>query len=188
MRTARAQIPSVVGEYGSVGLVASLGLVIGLFCQPLLAAPGELPKIDFNRDVRPILSDHCYACHGPDENKRKAGLRLDNPESAYKELKSGHRAVVPGNLSKSSLVERILHTDLEEMMPPPESGKPLSKEKIELLQRWVREGATWNDHWSFIPPKRPSLPKVKDKTWPRNAVDFFILNRLEKEGFKPNAE
>ncbi|HAB15357.1 MAG TPA: DUF1553 domain-containing protein [Verrucomicrobiota bacterium] len=145
-------------------------------------------KVDFNRDVRPIFSDHCYACHGPDENKRKAGLRLDVEADAFKELKSGQRALVPGDAAKSSLVQRIFSTDPEEIMPPPKHGKPITAEQAALLERWVKEGAHWQKHWSFIPPERPPLPPVKDKRWPRNEIDFFVLARLEKDGLKPNPE
>ncbi len=146
------------------------------------------PQVDFNREVRPIFSEHCYACHGPDENKRKAGLRLDTQEGAFKELKSGNHALVSGNLTNSSLVERIVSTDDEEIMPPPKHNKPLKPEQIALLKRWVQEGAQWQKHWSFIPPERLPLPAVKNRQWPRNAIDYFTLARLEKENLKPNPE
>ena len=121
-----------------------------------LAAPGtDLAKVDFNRDVRPILSEHCYACHGPDEGKRKAGLRLDRREDAFKKLKSGHHALVAGDLDQSALVERITTTDPDDIMPPPKHNKPLAAKQIGLLQRWVKEGADWKKHWSFILPERP---------------------------------
>jgi len=145
-------------------------------------------KVDFNRDIRPILSEHCYACHGPDENKRKAGLRLDVQVDAFKELKSGNHALVVGDLSRSTLVGRIVSADLEEVMPPAKHNKPLTAEEIALLQRWVQEGAHWKPHWSFIPPERPALPPVKDRKWPRNAIDYFTLARLEKEKLPPNPE
>ena len=144
--------------------------------------------VDFNREVRPILSEHCYTCHGPDENKRKAGLRLDTQEGAFKELKSGNHALVSGNLTNSTLVERIVTTDEEEIMPPPKHNKPLKPEQIALLKRWVQEGAQWQKHWSFIPPERPQFPSVKNQKWPRNAIDHFTLARLEKENLKPNPE
>jgi hypothetical protein len=146
------------------------------------------PNVDFNRDIRPLLSDHCYACHGPDENKRKAGLRLDREEDAFKELKSGQRALVAGDPAKSSLVQRLVTADPDELMPPPKHGKPLTAAQIDLLQRWVKEGAQWQQHWSFIPPQRPPLPAVKDRRWPKNELDHFVLARLEKEGLKPNPE
>ncbi len=148
----------------------------------------NLPTIDFNRDIRPILSEHCYACHGPDENKRKAGLRLDVAEGAFKELKSGNHALVAGDLTRSTLVERITAKDADEIMPPAKHQKPLTVEKIDLLQRWVKEGAQWKQHWSFIPPERPELPKVKDRKWPRNPIDYFTLARLETEKLSPNPE
>lgn len=148
----------------------------------------NLAKVDFNRDIRPIFSEHCYACHGPDENKRKAGLRLDTQEGAFKELKSGNHALVAGDLTNSTLVERISSADLEEVMPPPKHNKPLKPEQVALLKQWVQEGAQWKKHWSFIPPERPALPAVNDRKWPRNAIDYFTLARLEKETLKPNPE
>ena len=154
----------------------------------LAKAPAGPAKVDFNRDIRPIFSEHCYACHGPDEQKRKAGLRLDVQEDAFKELKSGKHALVAGDLTQSTLVERIISTDPEEIMPPPKHNKPLKPEQVVLLKRWVQEGARWKKHWSFIPPERPELPEVKDPKWPRNAIDYFTLARLEKEAIKPNAE
>ncbi len=155
-------------------------LALGSFAAP---AP-----VDFNRDVRPILSDHCYACHGPDENKRKGGLRLDRQADAFRELKSGKRALVAGETNRSTLVERILTADPEEIMPPAKHLKPLSAAQADLLVRWVREGARWQEHWSFVAPQRPGLPPVKDRRWPKNEVDHFIFARLEKDGFKPNPE
>src|SRR5262245_37322859 len=113
------------------------------------ATPAGPAKVDFNRDIRPIFSEHCYACHGPDEQKRKAGLRLDVQEDAFKELKSGNHALVAGDLAKSALIARITATDPEEIMPPPKHNKPLAAEQIALLKRWVQEGAQWKKHWSF---------------------------------------
>ena len=144
--------------------------------------------VDFNREIRPILSEHCYTCHGPDENKRKSGLRLDRQEDAFRVLKSGQAALVAGSPEKSSLVARIETKDADELMPPPEHGKPLKPEQVALLHRWVKEGAAWQRHWSFIPPARPEVPKVKDNRWVRNPIDHFVLARLEKDGLKPNGE
>lgn len=154
-----------------------------LFCVHTHAA-----AIDFNRDVRPILSDHCYSCHGPDEAKRKAGLRLDSESEAFKELKSGERAVVAGSLEKSALIQRISTTDTDDLMPPVKHGKPLSKEQIATLTRWVKEGARWQQHWSFVAPAAPQSPKAKDKKWAKNEIDHFVLEKLEKNGLKPNGE
>ncbi len=187
MQPTRAQISSLGREHRSVRAFVGLTLVVLLFGWPLLGAPRET-KIDFNRDIRPILSDHCYACHGPDENKRKAGLRLDRQEDAFKTLKSGHCAIVPGNLEKSSLVQRVTTKDADDLMPPPDEGKPLRAEQIALLVRWVETGAEWKKHWSFIPPQRPDLPEVAAKNWPRNEIDYFVLEHLEKKGLKPAPE
>ena len=144
--------------------------------------------VDFNRQIGPILSEHCFACHGPDERKRKAGLRLDRQEDAFKKLKSGNHAIVAGDLSSSALVERITSTDPDDVMPPPKHNKPLSPDQVELLRRWVKEGAEWKKHWSFIAPERPELPAVEGWNWPRNPIDYFTLSRLEKENLQPNAE
>jgi len=149
------------------------------------AAPG---KIDFNRDIRPILSDNCYACHGPDEHKRKGGLRLDRKEDAFKTLKSGDRAIIPGNLATSTLVTRIQTTDADDVMPPPEFGRKLTPEQVSLLKQWVQEGAEWQNHWSFIVPERAAVPEVKESSWVRNTVDRFVLSELEKRGLKPEPE
>ena len=151
------------------------------------AANGPGP-VDFNRDIRPVFSEHCYACHGPDEQKRKGGLRLDIPEAAFRPLKSGKTALVAGDPANSSLAARITTSDPEEIMPPPKFKHPLKAEEIALLQRWIKEGATWKKHWSFIAPERPELPVVQDRKWPRNAIDYFTLARLEKEKFLPNGE
>jgi hypothetical protein len=164
-----------------------------IFLLPLLLRTQEVhlraaASIDFNRDVRPILSDHCYACHGPDEDKRKAGLRLDEKESALGKLKSGARAIVPGDLEHSSLVKRVTHIDPDEIMPPPDEGKALSQQQIDTLVTWVKEGAQWKNHWSFIPPEKPPLPEVKETSWPANEIDRFILARIEKAGFSPAPE
>ena len=145
-------------------------------------------RIDFNRDIRPILSDHCYSCHGPDEGRRKAGLRLDVQEEAFRVLKSGKRALVAGDLKASTLVERIETSDPDEVMPPPKGGKPLNAAQVELLKRWVGDGAAWAKHWSFVAPERPALPAVKDSRWPRNELDRFVLARMESEGLKPAPE
>ena len=112
-----------------------LVVLIFVCCSPVYSAQKDL---DFNRDIRPILSDHCYACHGPDENKRKAGLRLDQPDEALKTLKSGNRAIVPGDVEKSTLVQRLNSRDPDEMMPPPKEGKSLRADHVELLIRWVK--------------------------------------------------
>jgi hypothetical protein len=142
--------------------------------------------IDFNRDIRPILSNTCFKCHGFDDTQRQADLRLDTLDGATAELPSGARAVVPGNSAESELVARITAADEEIRMPPPASGKTLSAEQIELLKRWIDEGAPFEQHWSFVPPKRPELPAVQRADWPAGPIDQFILARLEQEGLSPS--
>jgi hypothetical protein len=144
--------------------------------------------IDFNRDIRPIFSEYCYACHGPDKNKRKAGLRFDVEEDAKARLGSGHHAIVPGDVEHSRLLDLISTTDEDDRMPPTKTGKRLTPAQIDLLRRWIAQGAKWQPHWSYIVPDRPPVPTVKNKTWPRNGIDRFILARLETEGLKPTRE
>ncbi len=144
-------------------------------------------KIEFNRDIRPILSDTCFLCHGPDKARRKADLRLD-VESSAKAKHEDHFTIVPGKLDQSELIRRITTDDADDRMPPLDSGRQLTKQQIDLLKRWVAQGASWQAHWSFIAPQRPALPPVKDSAWPRNAVDHFILAKLEQEGLPPSPE
>jgi hypothetical protein len=144
--------------------------------------------IDFNRDIRPILADKCFACHGPDSVNKKVKLRLDSEAAAMADLGRGRRAIVPGDIAQSQLVRRITATDEAMRMPPVDSGYKLSEAEIELLVEWIKQGAKWQRHWSFIAPTNPSLPKIKNKTWPRNAIDHFVLERLEREGLEPLPE
>src|ERR1051326_6084640 len=168
--------------------VGAVALAAAWLCPAAGAAQKEPARIDFNRDIRPILSDHCYACHGPDERKRKAGLRLDREEDALATLKSGHRAIVPGDLKNSAVIERLRSRDPDEVMPPPKEGTPLQPNQVDLLARWVKEGAAWKKHWSFIPPERPPVPEIADRTWARNEIDAFIRERLDPAGLKPAPE
>ncbi|MEO1844244.1 MAG: DUF1549 domain-containing protein, partial [Akkermansiaceae bacterium] len=154
----------------------------------LLAAPcsrGE--EIDFSRQIRPLLSKNCFACHGPDAAKRKAKLRLDTREGAVAKRK-GVAAVVPGKSGKSELYARITHDDPEERMPPEDSDHELSAAEIALLKDWIDAGAKYEAHWAFVKPTRPALPKVKAKDWPKNAVDHFVLRRLEDAHLGPMIE
>jgi hypothetical protein len=167
-----------------------LGFLLG--CLVLLrSASARGPaarRVDFNRDIRPIFSNHCFACHGPDKKRGKAGLRLDNKDAAFQELKSGRHALVPRNLDESELYQRVSAADENERMPPKAFGKPLSKEQVELIRRWIEQGAEWKGHWAYSPPRRPPLPAVQSKAWPRNGIDYFILARLEREGLQPSPE
>ena len=138
-------------------------------------------QVDFNFQVRPILSDMCFKCHGPDPRNRKAGLRLDTREGAFGTTKTGSRAVVPGDLEESEMVSRITATDKSERMPPESLGRTLSAADIELIKRWVKEGAQWQPHWSFLKPVAAPAPPVNDRRWPKSAIDHFVLARLESE-------
>ena len=146
--------------------------------------PGN--KVDFNRDIRPILSENCYKCHGPDDGARKANLRFDQKDAALKPAKSGHAPIVAGVPEKSEMVARISSSDANKHMPPVQSGKKLSSHQIDLLRQWIAEGAPYAMHWAYVKPVRPELPEVRLKEWPRNAIDRFILARLEKEGLQPS--
>lgn len=146
-------------------------------------------KLDFNRDVKPILSDRCFSCHGPDKKKIKAGLRLDTKESAYGELPEspGKHAIVPGDASESELVARILSDDPEYRMPEPESHLMLTAKEKAVLVKWIETGAEYKPHWAFIKPEFTKFPDVKGEKWIANPVDRFVLSRLEKEDLKPSA-
>ena len=166
--------------------VAGVVLVGALLLARTMAAPQEY--VDFNRDIRPLLADHCYQCHGPDAAKRKAGLRLDQREGALAKLESGAAAITPGNPAASSLLQRITSSDDEERMPPAKTGKVLSPDQVALLKRWIADGAEWKPHWAYIPPERPTIPSITHASWPRNEIDRFVVARLEKEGLEPSPE
>jgi mono/diheme cytochrome c family protein len=152
-------------------------------CSAVLVATNvsaDEPTIHYNRDIRPILAENCFACHGPDSASRKADLRMDKRDAAIASM-----AILPGNLSESSMIERITSTDPESIMPPPSSHKQLKPEQIDLLKRWVASGAEYMPHWSFIPPAKPALPTVKNSSWVRNPIDQFVLAELEERGLSP---
>jgi hypothetical protein len=160
------------------------------FFVPPAPLAAEEKSIDFNREIRPILSENCYACHGPDANERQAGLRLDRRDAALAELESGAHAIVPGDVEKSTLVARISAADSSERMPPEDSDKKLTAEQIQKLTQWIAAGAPWEELWSFVPPEKAELPAVSDEAKVVNAIDRFTLARLEKEGlgFSPPAD
>ena len=171
---------------------AFLSLLLGL-SSVARGAPSVPETIDFNRDVRRVLSENCIRCHGPDEKDRKggdggkAGLRLDTREGALAQT-DGYAAIVPGHPEKSELYQRIITADENDVMPPADSGKTLSARDKAVLKAWIEQGAAYAQHWSYVPPVRPALPPVHAATWPTNAVDRFILNRLEREKLSPSAE
>ena len=143
--------------------------------------------IDFARQVQPILAQHCYTCHGPDDKKRKADLRLDRRDDAFA-VREGGAAFVAGDPEKSVALRHITSSDPDERMPPPDAGDALKPAEIATLRAWIAGGAPWSEHWAFVPPVRPPVPTVREATWPKNDVDRFVLSRLEQEGLRPSAE
>lgn len=146
------------------------------------------PEIDFNFHIKPILSDRCFACHGPDNNKREAGLRLDIAEHALAALGDGkdRYAIVPGKPHKSTVYERMVSSDPKVMMPPPESNLSLSTSEIALITRWIEQGANYKPHWSFIKPKTPAVPSLEKKEWAKNEIDPFIHAKMLENGLEPS--
>ena len=172
--------------FGIVLVVA--GLLYGVI--DLAKAKKEKENlISYNRDIRPILSDKCFSCHGPDVSKIKAGLRLDLPASAFAELEKnkGHFAIVPGNPEKSELIKRISSNDPAIMMPMPESHLArLTTDEIKLFTKWIEQGAKYEKHWAFVAPVKEALPEVDNSKWVKNEIDPFILEKMEAKGFEPN--
>ncbi|CAG5067371.1 hypothetical protein DYBT9623_00091 [Dyadobacter sp. CECT 9623] len=174
------------------------GLTVGMLASCGVEKPAELElameelhgELDFNYDVKPILSDKCFACHGPDQKNRKGGLRLDTEEGALAALKKseGRHAIVPGDLGESSVYARLISTDPELRMPPPESNLKLSVKEVAILTRWIEQGAKYKPHWSLIKPEKPALPKPALTAWAKSPIDLFVVERLEKEGLEPSAE
>ncbi len=143
--------------------------------------------VKYLRDVRPILAEHCYECHGPDGEQRKGDLRLDRKHDAFAKFED-YSIIVPGDAQDSELILRILSDDPDEVMPPPKADDKLKPAEIEILRKWINEGAVWQDHWAFVPPTRPPTPPVQDGAWAKNDVDRFILAQLEKKGLRPSGE
>jgi hypothetical protein len=158
------------------------------FNRSSYAADVPLPAVvEFNRDIRPILSDNCFACHGPDQNQRKADLRLDREDGALAD-RGGTHPIVPGKPEESELYRRITAKDKKDRMPRAKFGKQLNQRQIELIRRWIEQGGKYQKHWSRIVPRRPELPTASNPAWARNAIDQFILARLDLEGLKPSPE
>lgn len=170
-------------------ILIAFAILLGCGSQQEVKYVGNLPeKIDFNFHIKPILSDRCFACHGPDAAARKGEVRLDDEAFAFNLLDSlkGNYVIKPGDLDRSELFQRIITTDVEQKMPPEESNLNLSNYEIALIKRWIEQGATWKPHWSFIKPEKTTLPKVEQSNWPQNSIDFFILNKLEVLENKPS--
>ncbi len=191
----------------------SLAMKLSAISQIILAAACAAEPVDFNRDIQPILSENCYHCHGPDAGARKAELRLDTKEGAYR-TKEDITPVKPGDSAHSDAIVRIFSTEKDEVMPPPKSNRKLTEAQKEMLKRWVDEGAKWGEHWAFVAPKRAVVPGISDfgfqisdwekrdaargaelrkeqarlETWARNPIDAFVLDRMLREGLAPSPE
>ncbi len=180
---------------GSLTRIKRLAGLLPGICLLLWACGGEsnrdhsIPEtISYNLHIRPILSENCFACHGPDANKREAGLRLDREADALSALKEqpDRHALVPGNPEASEAYQRILSTDKNERMPPPSSNLSLTDTQIQLIKKWIRQGAEYEPHWAFVPPKKAGLPDIETKDWVQNEVDYFVLAAMEEAGLAPN--
>jgi hypothetical protein len=159
-----------------------------LSCKKDLTASSALDSVDYNLHIRPILSDRCFKCHGPDANARKADLRLDIAEGAFAGLKDNPSAhpIVPGKPELSEVYVRISAEDTSQLMPPVKSNLKLTEGEISLIKKWISQGAVYKPHWAFIPPKQPAIPEVEDEDWPRNEIDHFILAKIEAKDLSPN--
>jgi hypothetical protein len=165
--------------YGSFNMKHVTCLLFALFA----GAISHAVEVDFDKDVRPILSDKCFQCHGPDEATREADLRLDTFEGAFADL-DGHAAFVANEPEKSEALRRVLSDDVDEMMPPPESKLMLNERQKKVLSQWVRSGAKWTEHWSFVPPKIPTIPE-DESGWSRNEIDRFVVTKAREAGLRP---
>jgi len=176
------------GTWAVIVATPCLGIVLTAASASIPSAAGQnapvLAPISFNRDIRPILANNCFACHGPDEKHRETKFHFDTEDGAY--AKRG--VIVPGKSADSLLVQRITNPDPDEHMPPPDSGHALTDKQIDLLRRWIDDGAKWDTHWAYVAPKRVEPPAVSRPQWGRNPIDQFILARLDREGLQPSAE
>ena len=179
-------------SFGLFGLVAGLAGCGGVEKPKELAKlDSQLPKtVDYNLHVRPILSDKCFLCHGPDKNSQKAGLDLATPDGAFAALKkaSHKHAIVPGNLAESEVYYRLITTDEHDRMPPKSSNRMLTNYEKAVLMKWIEQGAEYKPHWALLKPQKHPLPAVSNKNWPRNEIDYFILGKLDEKGLKPSPE
>ncbi len=177
-----------------------VALLLGFFClagcgldmpAEIAERADKLPEqVDFNFHVKPILSDRCFPCHGPDDNARTTDFRLDTESGAFMRLSESRRkfALAPGSLKKSEIFHRLSSDDPDYRMPPAESNLHVTPEEAAMIFKWIEQGAEYKPHWSLIPPVKPELPEIDDPSWPRNGIDYFILDRLEREGLRPSAE
>jgi hypothetical protein len=172
-------------------LLISLSLATIVWnCTTSSAETGAIPDVvDYNLHIRPILSDRCFKCHGPDVNKQEAGLRLDTPEGAYAALKDNPKAhaIVAGSLEQSEVYQRIIAKDTAVLMPPPSSNLKLTQHEIDLIAKWIKQGAKYKPHWAFIAPQKPKLPEA-DEDWVKNEIDHFVYAKMDEKGLKPSEE
>ncbi|MEZ4852622.1 MAG: PSD1 and planctomycete cytochrome C domain-containing protein, partial [Bacteroidia bacterium] len=179
-------------KWGIIGIISIFAIILitTLYSNTFVKTP-PLPKVvDYNFHIRPILSDKCFKCHGPDANQRKSGLRLDTEAGAFAMLKDSDDrfAIVPGDKENSELFHRIITEDSSALMPPPEEDLPLTPREIKLLEKWIEQGAVYKKHWAFIPLENKPLPEVRNKNWANNEIDYFILDKLSEVNLKPNPE
>jgi len=177
----------IAGFVAAIVTASSLSMPVQGNDDPQASIGKDQQQISFNRDVRPILSDKCFRCHGADQNTREADLRLDLKDSALAD-RDGHRVVAPGKPEDSELLRRISSDDESQRMPPVDEPLQLSRHEIELLRRWIEQGATYEQHWSFISPSRSAPREVQRSDWSRGAIDDFVLARLEAETLSPATE
>lgn len=168
-------------------LLPLVTLALGFVNASAAEAQAE-SAVQFNRDIKPILADACFHCHGPDPGSRKASLRLDTREGFFAPRDGDAPTVIAGSPDKSGLYQRLITTDEDDHMPPKESHKDLKPEQIDLIKRWIEQGAPWQPHWSFMPPAKTALPAVKDAAWVKNPIDHFVLSKLEAAGLQPAKE
>jgi hypothetical protein len=175
---------------GATGLGLFVPLVLAGGLARAQSAPAARP-VDFIRDIRPMLSETCFSCHGPDQNRRKADLRLDSRQGAFQD-RGGYAAIVPGKPDESEVYLRLSTEDPDERMPPPKAVKRPTRAQIELIKRWIEQGAVWRDHWAYVPPVRPAVPALAaggpGPGFARNAIDHFILAKLAEQGLRPSPE
>jgi len=178
--------PSIVGGF----IILVLFACSCLFNGDSNSSNGSSAIVDFNFQIKPILSDRCFKCHGPDARNRKAGLRFDQEESAFAALKDNPNAhvIVKGKPEESEVVKRIFSSDPQYMMPPPTSNLTLNDEERALIKKWISQGAKFKKHWAFILPEKQSLPKISDASWPKNEIDYFTLAKMDEKGLKHSDE
>ncbi len=174
-----------ISSRGVGWLILPLTLLGNLYAVAIFATEPAVERLSYRRDVRPILADKCWHCHGPDEKRRQAELRLDRPDGLTADRK-GKRVIVPGQPAASELVRRITAADSDERMPPQDELRQLTPSEIDVLRRWVEQGGEFEQHWSFVSPRRAALPSLHDTDWPRNPIDYFVLDRLEQNNLRPS--